>query len=143
MFDHEKLDVYRVSIEFVTWAYGLCKTLEGPDRHAKDQLLRASQSIPLNIAEGNGKLPSLDRQRFQRIALGSALECAAVLDVLLACKAIDSDTANVGKGLLVRIVSMLTKMTTQPMAVREGFEYENEYAYEIRDESAREPDERE
>jgi four helix bundle protein len=28
--------------------------LKAIDRHARDQLLRASQSIPLNIAEGNG-----------------------------------------------------------------------------------------
>jgi four helix bundle protein len=79
MFDHEKLDVYRVSVEFVAWAYHRAKSLEGPDRHARDQLLRASQSIPLNIAEGNGKLPSPDRLRSWRIALGSALECAAML----------------------------------------------------------------
>lgn len=60
MFDHEKLDVYRVAIKFVTWSYQLCKRLKGADRHARDQLLRASHSIPLNIAEGNGKLPSPD-----------------------------------------------------------------------------------
>ena len=111
MFDHEKLDVYRVSIEFVGWSYRLCETLKGADRHVRDQLLRASSSIPLNIAEGNGKLPSADRQRYLRIALGSALECAATLDVLVACGAIDEGTARTGKNFLVRIVSMLTKMT--------------------------------
>ena len=128
MFDHEKLDVYRVSIEFVTFAYRLCAELKGADRHARDQLLRASQSIPLNIAEGNGKLPSPDRQRYLRIALGSALECAAVLDVLQACNVIETETALTGKGLLVRIVAMLTKMTRRSMQVRDTTEYE--YAYE-------------
>jgi four helix bundle protein len=33
----------------------VAKSLKGSDRPARDQLLRASQSIPLNIAEGNGK----------------------------------------------------------------------------------------
>ncbi|MFH0945232.1 MAG: four helix bundle protein [Planctomycetota bacterium] len=125
MFDHEKLDVYRVSIEFVTWSYRICRGLKGVDRHARDQLLRASQSIPLNIADGNGKLPSADRQRYLRTALGSALECAATLDVLLGCNAVEMEDAQVGKGLLVRIVAMLTKMTSRSMGVRE--EPEQEY----------------
>ncbi len=129
MFDHEKLDSYRVSIDFVAWSYRMCEGLKGVQRHARDQLLRASQSIPLNIAEGNGKLPSADRQRFLRIALGSALECAATLDVLTVCQAISSETAADGKRLLVRIVSMLTKMASIAFQVREKleYEYENEY----------------
>jgi len=53
-FGHEKLDVYRAAIEYVGWAYRFCETLAG-HRKAKGQLLRASQAIPLNIAEGNGK----------------------------------------------------------------------------------------
>jgi len=56
-FDHEK---------FVGWSYRLAKDLQGYDRHARDQLLRASQSIPLNIAEGNGNKPGADRVRFFR-----------------------------------------------------------------------------
>ena len=126
MFDHEKLDVYRVSMTFVAWAYRLCKGLKGVDRHARDQLLRSSKSIPLNIAEGNGKPPSADRKRFFRIALGSAFECAATIDVLMACEAIDAKTGNDGKRLLVRIVSMLVKMSSASMRVCEGIEYENE-----------------
>jgi len=135
MFDHEKLDAYRVSITFVSWAYRLCKGLKGIDRHARDQLLRSSQSIPLNIAEGNGKPPSADRKRFFRIALGSALECAATIDVLMACEAIDAETGNNGKRLLVRIVSMLVRMSSVDMRVCEGVENENEYEYEYEYES--------
>ncbi len=122
MFDHEKLDVYRLSIEFVAWSYRLCGGLKGFDRHARDQLLRASQSIPLNIAEGNGKFPSAERGRFLRIALGSALECAATLDLLLACEAIEPETALSGKNILVRIVSMLTRMMMKFQGIREGDE---------------------
>ena len=49
-FGHEKLDVYRAAIEYVGWAYHYCETLKG-HRNAKDQLLRASQAIPLNVNE--------------------------------------------------------------------------------------------
>ena len=119
MFDHEKLDVYRVSIQFVGWSYLLCKKLGGSDRHARDQLLRASQSIPLNIAEGNGKLPSPDRQRFLIIARGSALECSAILDVLNICGVSTQQEGEEGKQLLYRIVAMLSKMTIAIDQLRE------------------------
>ena len=52
---HEKLDVYRLSIGDVAWVYEKCARLRGVHRSARDQWLRASQSIALNIAEGNGK----------------------------------------------------------------------------------------
>ena len=78
MFSHEKLHIYRLSIEFVAWSYEIAKTFKGIDPITKDQLIRASQSIPLNIAEGNGRKPTADRASFFQIAYGSALECAAI-----------------------------------------------------------------
>ena len=85
-FDHEKLAVYQLAIEFVAWAQSLVDgaILTGPLR---DQLDRAASSIPLNVAEGNGKLSKRDRCRFLEVARGSALECAACLDVVVARKA--------------------------------------------------------
>ena len=124
-FDHEKLDVYRLSLEFVKWSYGLAKNLQGCDRHARDQLLRASQSIPLNIAEGNGKKPGADRARFFQIAYGSALECSAIMDVLLSCEVISSDQNEIAKKMLERIVSMLVKLCSYFRGVKEdGTAYE-------------------
>ena len=49
-FDHERLDVYRLAIEYVTSSYRIAKSLNGAERHARDQWLPAAQSIPLNIA---------------------------------------------------------------------------------------------
>ena len=60
VFGREQLNVYRFSVYYVAWAYALTRTLKGADRHARDQLVRASQSIPLNIAEGNGKDTNAD-----------------------------------------------------------------------------------
>ncbi len=84
-FDHERLDVYRLSIEYVAFSYRIAKTLGGVNRQARDQWLRAAQSIPLNIAEDNGKQSLKDKNRFFEIARGSALECAAIHDVLRVC----------------------------------------------------------
>jgi four helix bundle protein len=87
--------------------------LKGPDRHARDQLLRASQSITLNIAEGCGKMSSADRGRFMQFANGSARECGAILDILWRCGVLNDHALGEGKKLLVRIVAMLTRMTKQ------------------------------
>ncbi len=118
MFGHEQLDVYRVSIEYVGWAYRLCENLKGHS-NAKNQLLRASQAIPLNIAEGNGKGTEGDRRRFFEIARGSALECAAVQDVLEVCGALQTEENTWAKKLLDRIVAMLTKLGRRGYAVNE------------------------
>ena len=82
-FDHEKLDVYQESVAFCGWVGDLLNEITGKAA-AKDQLDRASTSLPLNIAEGNGKFSDADRSRFLEIARGSALERAACLDVLVA-----------------------------------------------------------
>ena len=105
-FDHEKLEVYRDAIAFVAW---LSAVLEGAVRvgDVKDQLDRASTSIPLNIAEGNGKYTPKDRCRFFDIAHGSALECAAALDVLVAKTKLTPEQIRPGKERLQKIVRML------------------------------------
>ena len=119
-FGHEKLDVYQVALEYAAWAYGLAKGLRGADRHARDQLLRASQSIPQNIAEGNGRGTAADRRRFFEIARGSALECAAIQDTLVACDVLKAFEISQGKAMLIRIVAMLTKMGRRDYTVGEG-----------------------
>lgn len=71
------------------------------------QFDRASTSIPLNIAEGNGKHTPADRCRYFDNARGSALECAASLDVLVAKNLANDLIASEGKKWLLEIVSML------------------------------------
>src|SRR5688500_4150161 len=105
-FDHEKLEVYRESLVFVAWASSLLEqTIRAGD--LKDQLDRASASILLNSAEGNGKYAPKDRCRFFDIAHGSALECAAALDVLVARTKATNEQIRPGKEILQRVVRML------------------------------------
>lgn len=131
-FDHERLDVYRLAIDYVAFSYRIAKTLTGLNRQARDQWLRAAQSIPLNIAEGNGKQSLKDKNRFFEIARGSALECASIHDVLTVCDAIDGETNRQGKSNLKRIVSMLTRLIQRTESVSEdaiNYEY-RDAAYE-------------
>lgn len=71
------------------------------------QLDRASTSIPLNIAESTGKYTGKDKCRYYDIARGSALECAACLDVLLKREKISIELVEKGNKILIEIVSML------------------------------------
>src|SRR5437764_4515081 len=103
-FDHEKLDVYREGINFCGWVGEFLASISAKAA-AKDQLDRASTSIRLNIAEGNGKFSAKDRARFFEMARGSALECAACLDVLLVRKLTKGESVAAQKERLVRIVS--------------------------------------
>ena len=105
-FDHEKLDVYQEAIAFCGWVGAFIAAISAKAA-AKDQLDRASTSIPLNIAEGNGKFSAKDRARFLEMARGSALECAACLDVLLVRKLASKEQVVLAKEQLVRIAQML------------------------------------
>src|SRR5688500_2430991 len=98
-FSHEKLEVYQEAIAFIAW---LTTVLESAGRvgDVRDQLDRASTSVSLNIAEGNGKYAPKDRCRFFDIAHGSSLECAAGLDVLVAKQEADRRSNTSWKGKL-------------------------------------------
>ncbi len=118
-FDHERLDVYRHSIDFVVWIEKILPLIPGRTA-ARDQLDRASTSISLNIAEGNGKFSMKDRCRFLSIAYGSALECAAALDVLVARNILQPEAVDEGKKRLKDIVSMLIGLINRlSMGVRD------------------------
>ena len=110
--DHEHLDVYRLAVEFAAWVGELIDggPLAGRRISAVKHLDDSARSVVNNIAEGNGKRSAADRCRFLDISRGSALECGSCLDILVARKRLGADESAVGKAMLVRIVSMLTKL---------------------------------
>lgn len=108
-FHHEKLTVYKRALEFATWSEDLIESLT-KKISTRDHLARAGDSIALNIAEGNGKFSQRDRARFFQIAHGSALECAACLDLLVARHCCDTSAIIKGKEILEEIVRMLFTM---------------------------------
>ncbi len=110
MFDHEKLDVYRCALELFAQLSPEVAALPRGHGAISDQFRRAFLSIPLNIAEACGKTAVTDRQRFFAIARGSAMECAALLDVCEILQLIDSERRKCAKEHLVRIVQMLSRL---------------------------------
>ncbi|WP_438480669.1 four helix bundle protein [Oleiharenicola lentus] len=105
-FDHEKLRAYQEALKFSAWAETIIKSLPAK-LSARDQLDRASTSVVLNIAEGNGKRSHVDRCRYLDIARGSATECAACLDVLVVRKKLDASKAAEGKTILLSVVPLV------------------------------------
>src|SRR5438067_2485280 len=144
-FDHEKLDAYREAINFCGWVGEFLASISAKAA-AKDQLDRASTSIPLNIAEGNGKFSARDRARFFEMARGSALECAACLDVLIARKLTTGEKVTASKEQLVRIVEMLVgllrRFSDRADVLREespDYSFDHDYEHEHEQEHAPRP----
>ncbi len=105
LFDHEKLKAYQEALRFIGWVTPILDRLPAKVA-AKDQLDRASTSIALNLAEGNGKRSHPDRCRYFDIARGSGVECAACLDVLRVKQLLTDEEVAAGKSLLIEVVSM-------------------------------------
>lgn len=142
MFDHEKLEVYQLELRFLEWTTILMEEMKknnpGPIvREICDHLGRAGLSSLFNTSEGNGKRQTKIRSRFFDVARGSATECASCLDALVAVKVCAEERILEGKKMLVRIVSMLTKLifSFDPnQQIREGkAEYNIEYEGEHED----------
>jgi four helix bundle protein len=116
-FDHEKLEVYHFELEFIAWVTPLLDeasaSAKGRTREVCDQLDRASLSALLNTAEGNGKRQRQVRAKFFDDARGSATECAACLDALVAKKVVPPARIGEGKNLLLKIVSMLSGLVNR------------------------------
>ena len=111
-FQCERLDVYRIAVKFHRSLVPLRQVRGAAD--LRDQLMRASESVVLNIAEGAGRFSADDKRRFYRIACGSAMECTGALE-LLHNRGIFSDAGyQARRDLLIRIVQMLSRLCGPP-----------------------------
>jgi len=82
-FQFENLEIYQSSLDWVQSVGILCQSLKGKIPYTfTDQLSRAALSIPLNIAEGNGRWHKPEKKQFFRIARGSIFECIPIIQIL-------------------------------------------------------------
>jgi four helix bundle protein len=114
LFDHEKMDVYCLELQFVAWIAeffdDVSRCTPQHRRELFEQLDRASLSALLNTAEGNAKRQGPQRAKYFDDARGSAVECAACLDASVAKRFVSNDRVRPGKEMLGRIVAMLTRL---------------------------------
>jgi len=104
LLDHERLDAFQVALEFAAMVPALTKAARPALR---DQLERAASSIALTLAEGCARRTRRDRHHFFTMAQGSAMECAAALDILRVTGHLAAADATRAKHKLTRIVQML------------------------------------
>jgi len=109
-FEFEKLDVYQVSLDFVATADEIAEALPKGRAYLKDQLRRAANSIPSNLAEGVGEYAQSEKVRFYRMSRRSAVECASHLFVIRPLGLVDDARITTGLEQLHRIVAMETSM---------------------------------
>lgn len=84
--------------------------------HLVDQARRAACSVVLNLAEGNAHPPgSRERRRFQRIALGSALELEAALDIAVAAGLGDAGELGAARAAAGRSAALLVRLGATKM----------------------------
>ena len=109
---NEKLIAYQLAVEFHRSVMPLARYRGLAD--LRNQLLRAADSVVLNLAEGSGRTSRDDKRRIYAIALGSLIECAAVLDCLRNRNAIAPQTHAACRALAVRLYRLLSSLAGPP-----------------------------
>jgi four helix bundle protein len=80
--NHQKLQVYTASREFVLECYRLTKSLPSEEKFGMiTQIRRAALSVHLNVAEGSSRKCVVEWKRYYEVARGSVIEIDAALDV--------------------------------------------------------------
>ena len=108
MFDFEQLRVYQKALTLNKKIFAFLKINRNIDYFLQDQLKRASVSIPINIAEGVGRLSKLDRRRFFIIARRSTFELIAILQIIFDQYKIDKNNYKDIKIYVEDLVKMLS-----------------------------------
>lgn len=101
----DTFDVYCVSLQACRACTAIAPSLNAILR---DQLLRASSSVVLNVAEGFGSSSRGVKRRHYEIARGSATESIAVLDLAAALGS--GEALDDARMLFTRVAMMLAKL---------------------------------
>ncbi len=114
----ENLDVYKKSLTWLETTEEICKRSRGlASNNLLDQFSRASLSISLNIAEGNGRWHKPDKRQFFWIARGSVFECIPVLHVLSKAGVINGTDLAAYRSNLDELARMLTGLIKSVEAI--------------------------
>jgi len=101
--------IYARSMELIELTNRVLRKLPPGYGFLADQLRRAASSVPLNFAEGYGRVTAREQRRHFIIARGSASEVAAIFDVAKGFAIIDEDDHEHGRDICDHLVRMLTK----------------------------------
>jgi four helix bundle protein len=107
--NHQRLEAFSASKEFVLERYKLSKSLPAEERYGMiTQIRRAALSVHLNIAEGCSRKSEAERKRYYEIARGSLIEIDAALDIANALNYLKKiDLSTLGEKM-IRCFKLLT-----------------------------------
>ena len=105
-FPFASLDMYRVSLDGVSWIHELLQELV-PKARTRRKLDISTTGTVLNIAEGHGRTTSADQNRFMKTAEEHAFQTILMLDLLVARQEVDVSRVDGGKVIQARVISML------------------------------------
>lgn len=107
-FNFEKLDVYQRSLDLSFTVYRLTRKWSRLYlNNLIDQLIRATLSVCLNIAEGSSRSKK-EFMRFLDIARGSCCECVPLIEIAYKEGLLDESTRNEIRQSLYDIARMLS-----------------------------------
>ena len=106
LFPHERLDAYRLSLEFMRWLQGLPGAPKLATRQLR-QVDNAGTSLVLNIAEANGRYASGERRNLFEVAESAAVRVGTFLEIYARTDELDPEAKACAMALLDRIASML------------------------------------
>ncbi len=110
-FSFENLKVYRDSLSWVESTHRCLDVLAKKcPKSVNDQLARAALSIPLNIAEGNGRWHKAEKKQYYWIARGSVFECVAIVQVMARMGLLHDDELTKFYDQLSELSKMLTSL---------------------------------
>lgn len=115
MRDFRKYDIWQDSIDLVDEMYDLLDSFPAQEKYGLVcQILRASVSIPSNIAEGSSRESEKDFARFLQIALGSSFELETQITIAIrrnyVVKKLGNDTILKIQSLQKRIYGLKRKL---------------------------------
>jgi len=113
--NYEKLEIWQDAIELTSVIYKLTKNFPKEEQFGiTSQLRRSILSVPLNIAEGQGRKNKADFRRFLLIAMGSLNETLTILAVSENLKIIsDEELQKLRQRLLIlmkRVQTLTSKL---------------------------------
>lgn len=87
-FNFETLEVYKKALKFSVELCKLAAKFPYAYSRIRDQLVGATISIPLNIAEGSGRFGRKEKANFYRYSRASVFECIPILTICFELKLI-------------------------------------------------------
>lgn len=109
--EHTKLDVFKVTREFVLACYQLPISFPIEEKFGMiSQVRRAALSVHLNLAEGCSRKSESERKRFYEIARGSIIEIDTALDIAIELGSVTKQQSQGLGDLMIRSFQMISKM---------------------------------